>query len=74
MATETVVRPVVSTASAKPENSITTWVNAPAISDSAIDKALFDGFQLQSQYENETDFRVDYILTAIEKAKESNMP
>ena len=72
--TTATVTPVVSTTkvASKPEQSINTWVNSEAISESAIDKALYDGFQLQSQYENETDFRVDYILTAIEKANKQS--
>lgn len=65
MATQEVVRPVVSTSASKAENPVANWVNAEAISDSAIDKALYDGFQLQSQYDNETEFRIQYLADAI---------
>jgi len=65
MATDTVVRPVVSTAAVKPENKAVTFVNNIPDELEGLDTELNAGFQLQSEMPNESDFRVNYLYNAV---------
>lgn len=65
MATETVVRPVVSTATESKINPAATYVNNVPDELVGLDEALADGFALQSQIPNETDFRIKHIYDAV---------
>ena len=71
MPTDTVVRPVVSTASVKPENKAITFVNNIPDELSEFDQELNAGFTLQSDVPNESDFRVGYLLDAVVAANKS---
>ena len=64
-ATETTVRPVVSTSEKTAVNPAATFVNNVPDELIGLDEALADGFQLQSQIPNETDFRIKHLLDAV---------
>ena len=52
-------------------NPAATFVNNVPDELVGLDEALSDGFQLQSKIPNETDFRIQYLLTAVIAANKS---
>ena len=65
MSENKVVTPVVSTSPAKPVNDGITWSNNIPDSLEVLDNELHAAFQLQSQSENESEFRPGYLVDAI---------
>jgi hypothetical protein len=71
MSTQSVVRPVVSTTEAKPENKAVTFVNNIPDELLGLDEELNAGYTLQSEIPNESDFRVGYLVDAIVAANKA---